>query len=261
MQRLAILCVCMAPTFSFAAKLPALEAPPKAPQPALEAPHKTIEAAPADAAPTDGPALQTEAPPPEPIAKQRPKVSPLIVGASLGVAVPQVFGNRFGASFLVVLGAAYQLPVLDRQLGLFFQLGFQHPNMSKSGTDARLPGDGSYKATLVDQDLMASLGLQWVFTDMRTGYKGFTPYIGLAARLHMLRAVLDGAASGAAFGTNTETLTTVGGLLRVGVGYALGPGALVFELEAGIAPLTQAATGKTNIGSLGLMLGYHYSAL
>lgn len=67
---------------------------------------------------------------------------------------------------------------------------------------------------------------------------------------------MTGEVDGVSFGENEETKTGFGLLLLGGVDLYLGPGALLAELQFGWGPLDAYVLRDTNLGTLGLSVGY-----
>ena len=62
--------------------------------------------------------------------------------------------------------------------------------------------------------------------------------------------------SGFSGAVQSASIKTASGAAMVGVGYRLGPGALLGELRFGFTPVSQKVTGSSNIAALSLLLGY-----
>lgn len=217
--------------------------------------------APAEAAPSDDvapePAAEPEPAldeaPPSPAPAEAPAAEPmLLVHVSGGVFLPQAF-NRLDTSFIVQLGAGYVLPFLDHRLAIVIDGFYTRPERTEEISDPRL-GAGSYRYTLVQNDLSLFLGVYGHFTHLTRDM--FVPYAALGVRVHFLWSEIDGMSGDGTLGAHRETSTQVGGALRVGLGIRLGPGLLFAEAEGQLAPIEHLVTGSANMGDISIALGY-----
>jgi len=183
--------------------------------------------------------------------EKSPAPPSLELSLKAGGHFPQLV-SKLGTSFDGALKVGYA-PFAGRQLQLFLDLGYSQPAHTTTATDPRLQTSGAdYSSTLTVADLHTTLGLSYFFTDP-SGH--FLPYAGLGFRAHFLRADVVGL-GGADFGKNTETATRFGGTVFAGAGFKLGPGMLLGELNFAYVPVWEKVTGPSNVGSLGVLLGY-----
>lgn len=170
-----------------------------------------------------------------------------------GVHLPQI-ANPLTTSFDAVLKVGYGLPFLERRLQLFLDLGYTQPQVTVSGSDARVPG-GTFTATTTLRDLSTTLGLCFFIL---APSRPLVPYLSAGARVHFLSAETDGSAGGTTFGGWKETDTRFGALFAAGAGYRLGPGRVLAELTLNVLPVDQRLTGVSNASSLSVLLGYGF---
>jgi hypothetical protein len=211
---------------------------------------------------------QAPAPPPapaaEPPAAEVQKAAPasfqpgsLLVGARIGVLLPQAF-NRLETNFLLDAEVAYQLPFWGKRIGLFFDFSYSQPTVNGTVNDPRLTtnmGNETYKLTL--RDVGFTLGVQALFP---VG-QWVIPYVGVGAKLHLNRSHLEQTAGATDLGTNEEDSTRFGVVGRLGLGLHLGPGMAVFEFHIEYASINHLITDDHNIANMALQLGYVLSFL
>ncbi|MFZ5440030.1 MAG: hypothetical protein ACOZQL_08465 [Myxococcota bacterium] len=169
-----------------------------------------------------------------------------------GVHLPQI-ANALQTSFDFTLKLGYALPLLERRLQLYADVGYTQPSTTRTGADERLPG-GTFSSLIVTRDLATALGLAFFMLDPAGA---FVPWISAAVRIHFLRVETVGTAGdGSQLGTFTETDTRVGGVFGLGAGYRLGPGRVLAEVDVNVLPVDQRLTGDSNASSLSVLVGY-----
>jgi hypothetical protein len=176
----------------------------------------------------------------------------LVFGGKLGFGIGEPL-NDSGGRVTAEVELGYVLPPLDHALELFAAFAYAAPSFEGSSTepDPRLPGDGLVHYR-VDQQLGAlGVGLRY-----RLALPVVTPYVAAGGRLYMMRSEVSGDAGGEPFGKSEETGTAFGAFLAAGVELNLGPGALLGELQFAYAGVDTYVLGDTNIGGLGVMVGY-----
>ncbi|MHB8873522.1 MAG: hypothetical protein ACYC8T_07535 [Myxococcaceae bacterium] len=144
-------------------------------------------------------------------------------------------------------------PFEGHRLQIFADLGYSQPAHTTEATDPRLQASGAdYSSTLTVADLHTTLGASYFFA---APSESLLPYAGLGLRAHFLRADVVGQ-GGTDFGVNHETATRFGGTVFAGAGFKLGPGLLLGELNFAYVPVMEKVTGQSNVGALGVLLGY-----
>lgn len=198
-------------------------------------------------------------PPPEVGGDAAPRS--LLLGARFGATLPEAF-NRLRASFLAELEAAYQLPVLDKRLGVFFDVGYTQPTRTGTAADPRVPsGSVTYDETI--RDIGFTLGLH--FRQPLTSAVAL--YGGMGARLHITHTLIDASSAGTPYGENTESSTRVGARVRLGGAYKLGPGSIVLEGHFDWVGIDHLITGgerageSANTSDLAFQVGYQLFVL
>jgi hypothetical protein len=171
------------------------------------------------------------------------------VGGNIGKPV-----SEFGASYVLEIEIGYMLPFAHKGLEIFVSGQYTQPKTDgvEGEPDPRLPGE-SFRYEIEQNVLTATLGALY---RIHVGTDAITPYGGLGARLYMLRTRVSGDADGQDFGKNTEDQTDIGLLIMGGVDIALGPGALLAELQFGYAGVDGFILRDTNVGALQLVVGY-----
>jgi len=178
--------------------------------------------------------------------------SGFIVGAKVGGGIGT---SEFGATFVLELEVGYALPFANRALELFVSGQYTQPETDgvEGSPNPSLPGDGSFKYEVTQQELSWTLGALY---RIDIGSDLLMPYGGAGARMYMLNTKVKGDASGEAFGENEETQNDFGLVLLAGVDIFLGPGALLAELSWGYAALDGYIMRDTDVGQLNLAVGY-----
>ncbi len=252
------------------------EAPPPGPAdqtPDTEAPDQMPAPAPADQAPTPGsadqapapatedqtpapaaedqtpaPATEDQAPTPtltqsQPLEARPPRV---ILGLGLGVFIPT---SALSPNVLVGIDGAFQLPWLQRKLGVGLGLAFSMPSTSGTITDDRLPGDSAaYESTM--QEFMLDLDISYRFFSWASRW---SPHAGIGPVFYFLSHNVTSLEV-----EHTETSTQVGFLLRLGADYRLRWGALIGEVRIPFAAVGQRTTGDSNVGAVSMVVGYRF---
>lgn len=179
------------------------------------------------------------------------------LGLGVGVYVPTLM-NDLLPHVTFGIDAGVLLPFHDRRLSVVLGCAYSPPGVSEEGIDDPRLGQagGTWSSEMQTHEIFISLGL--VYRILPPGVGRIWPYLGLVARLYMLRTNVSGAGGGAEFGENTEQSTQFGGALSAGAEVRLGPGAFWFELAFSISDLPHAITGDTNTGALALNLGYRF---
>jgi hypothetical protein len=176
----------------------------------------------------------------------------LVIGGKLGGGIGKPL-NESGASLAAEVELGYVLPPLDHAFELFSAFAYTAPSIEGSSTmaDPRLPGDGKLHYRVDQQIGGLGLGLRY-----RLQLPVVTPYAAAGGRLYMTRMKVSGNISGTPIGTNQETGTAWGAFFAAGVEIGVGPGALLGELQINYGGFDGFVLRNTNLGSLGLMLGY-----
>lgn len=256
------LLLALAPLMFFGARAAAADPPkpPVADDPLAPPPSAPLSAGAAGTSPLDVPAgtapaapATAAAPPTETVtrvAEEPDKPKEFLLGARIGAIFPEPF-NKLDANFLLDVELAWQLPVLDRKLGLFFDASYSRPTESGTRPDARLAG-GTESYSLYIDDLGFTLGAQVVLP-----IKSKLLFIaGVGAKMHLTHSVINANAMGTDLGTNTEDNTRFGVVVRVAGGYRVGPGAIVVEAHFEYTPIDHLITGDNNTGHLSIQAGY-----
>ncbi len=176
-----------------------------------------------------------------------------VLDVRVGLHIPSVF-NKLDTTFTVHAGAAWQF-AFDRILGAFLDLSYAEPTARGARSDPRVVANGGAEDwTLAVRDFGIGFGPRVQF------HLGalFDGYVGLGALVSFTRSVTSASAGDVPLGTHTEFNTRLGGLLRLGVGFKLGPGAVVLELAGNHVPVDHLITGDANTSSLSAQLGYAF---
>ncbi len=207
-------------------------------------------------APTDTSLETVVESPPAPDASAAPQTLLALptweISLKAGGHFPQI-ANRLDSNFDVILKVGYGV-ALDRRLQVFADFAYSQPSHTTRDTDPRLVGAGTeFSSTLTVRDFTTTLGAAYFF---RLPHPRMTSYAGAGLQLHFLWSGVSGSTPCAFFGDQTETSTQVGGVALGGAAFRLGPGAILGELRFGFTPVSQKATGSSNIAALSLLLGY-----
>ena len=181
----------------------------------------------------------------------------LVLGVKLGGGFGQIFSD-LGASFVVELELGYCLPLpqpIGRDLQLFVTGQYAGPSMEDtvSATDARLPGDGTWQYELTLQQVIITFGLLY---RIPIPLDWLRPYVAGGGRAYLTRTEVTGQADGQPYGDNEETATEWGGFGAIGADFFVGPGAILFEVQVGFAPVDRFVLQNTSAGSMNVVLGY-----
>lgn len=190
----------------------------------------------------------------------------LVAGLKVGGGFGQPF-NEFGSSFVGELELGYNLPMLDRSLGLFFSGQYAQPTTEGSNLEdtfgpadgdaevgsSRLPGPFSYQ--LEQRQAVLTFGAIY---RIPAGFAMFRPYFALGGRYYMLSTKITGESDGQPFFENTETGSTFGFYGALGGELYLGPGAILLEVQTGAAGVDQFILRDTNASALNVALGYRF---
>ncbi|HEX2733872.1 MAG TPA: outer membrane beta-barrel protein [Polyangiaceae bacterium] len=187
----------------------------------------------------------------------------LVAGAKLGGGFAQPF-NQLGSSFVGELEFGYNLPFLERSLGVFLSGQYNSPSTEKSGLvdemgpkgASRVPAEYGY--TLTQTQAVLTLGAIY---RIPLKLPSIRPYVALGGRYYMMRTEIDGSVTpskGEAlpFGTNDETGSTFGFYGALGAEYYLGPGGILLEIQTGQASTDQFILRNTNVSTLNVAVGY-----
>jgi hypothetical protein len=210
------------------------------------------------------PAFADDSPTPAPSggAVEKPAPAPfrepaLLLAVRLGPSFPQAF-NKLDTNFVLDVELALQLPFFHRRFGLFLDGSFSQPTASGTKQSAQIGASGGQGDmvgyTLTQRDFGVTLGVQYLhFVKQRVGL-----YLGVGAKVHFTRDIVDQHAGSVDLGTNTEDSSRIGVIARAGLGIKLGPGMLVIELHYEHAPVKQLVTGDDNTADLAAQLGYAF---
>lgn len=197
------------------------------------------------AANTDPPPAADTASPPE----QKPKGA-FVVGAKVGGIAP------FDGLSPFVVGTVeigYVLPWLNRGLAALVDVSYTAPSATGAEADPRVPG-GKYTWNLVQHELVIQPTILYRYT----GLGRVVPFIGIGARVYLMKSVVTGKAGDSVIGETDEPSTQIGGAIPLGVELQLGPGALLGELLFEVGTLDHSITGSTHTGGGTLNLGYRF---
>jgi hypothetical protein len=168
----------------------------------------------------------------------------VVLGVGAGAYIPT---SDLEVSFLVGVDAAYQLPWLDRRLGVGAGLAYSQPTVTGRITDDRVPGG----------DLQYDTTMRELVLDVLVSYRFFSwdsvwsPHVGLGPVFYLLSHDVEALGQ-----EHTETSTEFGFLLNVGADYRLWRGALVGEVRVPFATVEQRTTGDSNVGAVSIILSY-----
>lgn len=179
---------------------------------------------------------------------------PVLVAALKGGGVfPQVL-NRLSTTYSFGVELGWLLPILNRQLSLSAELAYSAPAHDQTVSDARVPG-GSYSYTVVEKTLGLYIGPKYYLFPVSGR---LTPWLSVGVRVQFIDSQMVGAAD-QPFGQHDETGTHVAFGGQVGIGYRVGPGFILLELQMISAPLDHLITGKVDIGDLAIRVGYAFT--
>lgn len=179
----------------------------------------------------------------------------LVISLKAGGGFNQIL-SPLGATFVGELELAYLFPFHDRNLGIFVSGQFSMPGSAETITepDPRLPPDNTWSYDISTLQAIITYGLIYripIPSDL------VRPYIAAGGRTYLMETTSTGkSADGEDFGTNVETGIVWGGYGALGADFFLGPGALLFEVQFGYAPIDKTILQNSNAGSLNVALGY-----
>lgn len=239
-------------TASFGAAALLCTLPASAQDPASPAPNTpTPAASPAPSTPEPAAAPAPAAPNPDTAspAETKPRGA-FVVGAKVGGLAP-----FDGLSPFVVgtLELGYVLPWLNRGIAGLVDVSYTAPSATGEQADPRVPG-GKYTWNLVQHELTIQPTILYRYT----GLGRLVPFVGIGARIYLMKSVVTGKAGTAPIGETDESSTQIGGAIPLGVELQIGPGALLGELLFEIGTLDHSITGNTHTGGGTLNVGYRF---
>lgn len=181
----------------------------------------------------------------------------MVFGLKLGGGFGQL-SSEFGSTFVGEFELGYNLPVLDRSIGLFSSVSYAGPTTTGEGeADPRLPGAGVMSYEITQQQLVLTLG---VIYRIPVPMPMFRPYIAAGWRAYFMRSEITADVGGEAYGANEETSASYGGAYgALGGELHFGDaGAVLLELQYGWAAIDNYVLRNTNVGSLNVALGYRF---
>ena len=181
----------------------------------------------------------------------------LVVGAKFGGSTGS-FLNDSGLSYVTEVELGYLLPLpnpIRHALEVFGAAAYAAPDYDGriSSADGRLPGGGRAQYTIDSQVLTLTFG---VLGRLPLASKVFAPYLALGYRGYAVSNKTSGSVAMHTFGSNTERGFAHGFHAAIGVDAFVGPGALLAELQFGIARHDSFVLRDTSLGALQLLLGY-----
>ncbi len=174
-----------------------------------------------------------------------------VIDVRVGGVFPSFF-NDLDSTFTVHAGGAWQF-AFDRMLGVFADLSYAEPTAEGARIDPRLLTDqGAEEWSLSVRDFSIAVGprVQFHLGALLDGY------VGLGALVSFTRSITTAQAGEVALGSHTEFSSRFGGVLRLGVGFEVGPGSVVLELAGAHVPVDHLITGDANTSHLSAQLGY-----
>jgi hypothetical protein len=181
----------------------------------------------------------------------------LVIGAHVG---PNM---QFGISPLQVhahprveLGG--NLPFLGRRIQAFLTAAYTLPPARGTVADERLPNSGEFSFHVVQHELMLGIGIHGRIFELGTT---LNPYLGAGPQLFLLKTVVNGEAAGEPFGENIEVDRKWGVYAAAGLEWALGPGALFFQVSFTWSKLDRRITGESSTGAYTPSIGYRIMVL
>ena len=182
-----------------------------------------------------------------------PESGAVLLGAKVGGIAPLNGLNPFvhGA-----IEAGYVFPTLNHGLGAYLQVEYSAPRTDgevKEDFDLERVPSGAYSWHVTQQELVFTPTFLYRATFLSDK---ITPYVGLGARIYLLKTTTRGAADGGAIDETTERSTKWGLGLPLGAELALGPGKLIGELMFQWGPLKHTLTGDSHLGGASLSVGY-----
>lgn len=169
---------------------------------------------------------------------------PIGIGVEMGVVVPPALGASFGAG----IRGSYRFPIKDIHIRTGATIGFYGRSNSGSGGDARVGGNYSYAMDVFVLPIILDAALE-----IPAG-PNVTPFAGIGVGSTWVRATES------VFGfTNTESQFVGTFRIFAGADFPLGPGFVSPELRYSFANTDFLSTGSTNVGGIGLFVGYRFA--
>ncbi|MDH5671701.1 MAG: outer membrane beta-barrel protein [Myxococcales bacterium] len=177
----------------------------------------------------------------------------LVVGAEVGAILPQPF-SELGTHVAAGLELGYRLPFIDQRLEVFASGAYAPPgNAFEEQRD-----EGTYDAEILQQELTFSLGPRFRFLERKSA---FNASLAAGGRIFLLRTYSNGTRDAQAFAEFEEQSTQLGFFVALGCEYAVGPGALLLDIDFGYAKLEHTLTGKSSAANITPTLGYRFYLL
>jgi hypothetical protein len=179
--------------------------------------------------------------------------SHLTLAVKAGGLFAQPF-SKLGTSYLLDVELGWVFRALHNHLAVTADAAYTAPKASGTRMDPRLDqSGGSYTWNLEQRELVLGLSVMY-----RVPMKKLLLYAALGPRVFLLQSKVHGTAGSAPISTSTEQSTKVGLGIPLGIGYHMGPGHLVFEVNTMVSGLSHKTTGSSNTGSLSTALGYRF---
>jgi hypothetical protein len=188
-------------------------------------------------------------------AAESPGVFPVTLGLKLGAVVPQIFSN-LSPAMAGTVEAAFTLPFLGQRLALYLDFSYCRPDYIVRGEpDPRLLG-GEYRYRITEDQYALGVGaLARVFAPRSQDLFGLNFYGKLGMRKEFQKASVSGKAM-SGLGTTQEVASEASFFVGAGAEFALGPGALVLEIDFDYAGVNHQLSGNAATGGLGFLAGY-----
>jgi hypothetical protein len=181
-----------------------------------------------------------------PVTVMRSGAPMIVIGLGAGAYIPT---SKLKTNFLVGIDGAYQLPFLNRQLGVGLGLAYSQPTTSGDIQDPRVPvPTASYSSTM--QELMLDLLMSYRILKWESVW---SPHAGIGPAFYFLSHKVKSLEL-----EQTETSTQVGFLFTAGADYRLWRGALTGEVRIPFATVGQRTTGDSNVGAVSIFIGYRF---
>lgn len=181
----------------------------------------------------------------------------VVIAPKVGAGLGSIFLEGAGATLVAELELGYSLPFAlprGRDLQLFTAWSYVAPSSTSTVTDPRVPG-GTSSYTLTLHTLGGTTGVLYRFPiDVVDWWR---LYGALGLRTLWSWTVIDGEAQ-QAFGTYVESAFDIGYYGAVGSDFAVGPGAILVELQSSTAFVDRFVLRDTATTSLQLAVGYRF---
>lgn len=177
----------------------------------------------------------------------------VLLGAKVGGIAPF---NGLSPFVHGAIEAGYVFPTLNHGLGAYLQVEYSAPRTDgdvKEDFDRDRVPSGAYSWHVTQQELVFTPTFLYRMTTLS---HTITPYVGLGARIYLLKTTTRGDADGVKIDETTEQSTKWGIGLPLGAELALGPGKLIGELMFQWGPLKHTLTGDTHLAGASLSVGY-----